>query len=152
MQRRSIQIHQAHPERANEPLRLAFYFNGGLNSPDDVRRTAEASWRRAEADGIYPIYMIWPTGGFEAWAEDTWRVRNGRHLNEPHYVTGGFHVFGDVLSGLGRTPDAWIGSFQEFADAGFGLGSPEFMLRPTDDERRVLEWRYHRRPQCCLQR
>jgi hypothetical protein len=127
-----------HPERGSEPLRIAFYFNGGLNSPDAVRRTAEVSWRRAEADGIYPIYMIWPTGGFEAWREDTTRVRNGRHLNEPHYVTGAFHVFGDVLSGLGRTPDAWTGSFEEFANAGYGLGSPEFMLRPTDDKRRVL--------------
>ena len=127
-----------HPERADEPLRLAFYFNGGLNSPAAVRGTAAASWRQAEADGVYPIYMIWPTGGFSTWAEDTTRVRNGRHLNRPNYVTGGFHVFGDVLSGIGRTPDAWTGSFEEFADAGFGLGSPEFTLRPTDDERRVL--------------
>jgi hypothetical protein len=127
-----------HPQRRSEPLRIAFYFNGGLNSPDAVRRTAEVSWRRAEADGIYPIYMIWPTGGFEAYREDTTRVRNGLHLKEPQYVTGAFHVFGDVLSGLGRTPDAWTGSFEEFANAGYGLGSPEFMLRPTDDERRVL--------------
>lgn len=128
-----------HPERAAEPLRLAFYFNGGLNSPTEVRNTAAASWRQAEADGVYPIYMIWPTGGLATWWEDTTRVRNGRHLSRPNYLTGGFHVAGDLLTGIGRTPDAWTGSFQELAGSGFGLGSPDFMVRPTDEEMRVLD-------------
>ena len=71
-----------HPERAEEPLRLAFYFNGGLNDRDAVVSTAADSWEDAKADGIYPIYMIWPTGGYEAWTEDTLHVRNGRHLKK----------------------------------------------------------------------
>lgn len=127
-----------HPERAAEPLHLAFYFNGGLISAAEARNTAAASWRQAEADGVYPIYMIWPTGGFASWWEDTTRVRNGRHLSSPNYVTSGFRILGDLLTGIGRTPDAWIGSFQEFAASGFGLGSPELMLRPTDEEMRIL--------------
>jgi hypothetical protein len=127
-----------HPERAAEPLRLVFYFNGGLTSPIEVRNVAAASWREAEADGVYPIYMIWPTGGFESWWEDATRIRNGRHLNRPAYLTAGFRIFGDLLTGIGRTPEAWVSSFQEFAASGFGLGSSDFMLRPTDEEMRVV--------------
>lgn len=127
-----------HPERMAEPLRLAFYFNGGLSSPTEARNTAAASWRQAEADGVFPIYMIWPTGGFESWWEDTTRVRNGRHLSSPNHVTSGFRILGDLLTGIGRTPDTWIGSFQEFAASGFGHGSRDFMLRPADEDMRVL--------------
>jgi pimeloyl-ACP methyl ester carboxylesterase len=129
-------------EERNMPLCLVFYFNGGLNSKHQIMRTAAMTYRDIENERMYPIYMIWPTGGFESYREDVTRVWAGRlnewpnesdDWNEPEdwttVLTTPLRPASDLLRGFASTPAAWATSFSEFYGTGFGFGREAYMMK-----------------------
>lgn len=106
-------------------LKMMFYFNGGLNGQDDVLTTALDSFHRAEADHVFPVYMVWPTGARSTYLEDVGRVRNGRYTQADDYATASTipaRPATDLLRGFAGTPAAWGSSLTEYWNAGIGFG------------------------------
>ena len=112
-------------------LKMSFYFNGGLNTREDARKVAVDTYRLAEADRIFPVYMIWPTGGLRSYAEDVGQVRNGRwtRIQEPGtLITDPLRPPSDLIVGLGNTPAAWATSLNQLGKTSFGVGNRAFSL------------------------
>lgn len=112
-------------------LKLVFYFNGGLNTPEAAVGTAAASYRQAEKDELYPIYMVWPTGALGTYGEDLGHVRSGRYaeLDDPWTLSSApLRPASDLARGIAGTPAAWGGSVREFWQSGFGLGNGAYSL------------------------
>lgn len=111
-------------------LKLLVYFNGGLNSSEDAIRTAFETYRQAEADEIYPIYMVWPTGAPGSYGEDVLKVRAGRWTPRtlPTLATVPVRPVSDLLRGLASTPAAWATSYYEFHRTSFGFGNEAYSM------------------------
>ena len=103
-------------------------------------RTAATTYQDIEKDGLYPIYMIWPTGDVQSYSEDMVRVRSGQLNNWPWddwpkleswqtISTSLVRPASDLLRGLASTPAAWGTSFLEFYRTGFGFGRDEYMMK-----------------------
>lgn len=124
-----------HPE-VDSRLKLAFYFNGGLNAREDAIVTAAQSYRQAEHDGFYPIYMVWPTGALRTYGEDMAQVRAGRFTpwQDPWTLSGTpLRPASDLARGIAGTPAAWGVSAHEFWQTGFGFGNDAFSMAGDKD-------------------
>jgi hypothetical protein len=114
------------------PLKLVFYFNGGLNTKRVVMESAAGSYRLIEDDEMYPIYMVWPTGGRQSYLEDVTRVRAGRLTkwsNPSTLASTPVRPASDLLRGLASTPAAWATSAFELYQTGFGIGSEAYTMK-----------------------
>jgi hypothetical protein len=113
-------------------LKLVFYFNGGLNGRDDVLRTAWDSYRQMDDEGVFPIYMIWPTGALGTYREDVFNIRSGRRT-KPYdpttLATSPVRTLLDFIRGIAATPQAFGTSVIEFKNTGFGLGSERYTVK-----------------------
>lgn len=122
---------------AEDPVfKLAFYFNGGLNTQKSVLGTAWDSYRLAEQDGVFPVYMIWPTGGLSAYGEDLLHVRNGRWMeaDDPVAMAGvPLRPVSDLLRGLAATPAAWGSSMVEYWRAEIGRGRAGYLMDGNEE-------------------
>ena len=120
-------------EEREPVLQLLVYFNGGLNDREDAVQTAADSYRQAEADGFYPLYMVWPTGALRTYGEDVAQVRQGRWTpwQNPWTLAGTpLRPPTDLIRGIASTPAAWGTSFRSFAETGFGLGTQAYAVAP----------------------
>jgi hypothetical protein len=121
---------------SDRPLRLVFYFNGGLNKRSVVTESAGSTYRQIEKDGMYPIYMIWPTGGRQSYGEDVTRVRAGRLTKWYNWSTLSstpVRPLSDLLRGIASAPAAWATSFYEFSQTSFN--SEAYMMK--------RDWKLH---------
>ncbi len=136
--------------RANpdNPPRLLFYFNGGLNSQADVEAQAESQVPCMMADGYYPVFFVWDTGFFNSYGEQVTHVWNGFYSNDWYtYPQAPFRVGSDVVSGIAHAPLDLMVEGQRFSNALFRepkcslrvRGAPsycrdKFIGKPDDDE------------------
>ena len=120
----------------DKPLKIAFYFNGGLNKKSAVTEMAGSTYRKIEDAGVYPVYMIWPTGGPQSYGEDVLRVRAGRltkWYNWSTWPSTPVRPLSDLLRGIASAPAAWATSFYEFSQTSFN--SKSYMMK--------RDWKLH---------
>ena len=82
-------------------------------------------YRWIEDDEMYPVYMVWPTGGPQSYVEDVTRVRAGRLTkwsNPSTLASTPVRPASDLLRGLASAPAVWATSAFELYQTGFGIG------------------------------
>ncbi len=127
-QKKWIEARQGEPAPV---LKLVFYFNGGLNGREDVLRTALGSYEQMDNEGVFPIYMVWPTGAWGTYWEDVGNIRSGRRTKWSDLGTAPtipVRPLLDFVRGLAATPQALGTSFVEFQKSHLGLGSEQYTV------------------------
>ncbi|MDH3662861.1 MAG: hypothetical protein OEU92_23015 [Alphaproteobacteria bacterium] len=125
-------------EASEQPLDIMLYFNGGLNSKNAVLTTAFDRYQHVLEDGVYPIYMTWPTGAFDTYVEDWLHVRAGRYTSTFDWATFAsvpVRPLNDLLLGVAATPAAWTTSAVEIGRSTFDSGASGFRVRKDSDLR-----------------
>ena len=103
-----------HEQRAlNKDTQLLMYFNGGLNKPEDLLEQAHKQIPQMLEHGYYPIFMVWPTGGFDSYMEQVLRARNGRLISSKRWAAP-LYVLGDLGQGIARAPINYANQFGRF--------------------------------------
>ncbi len=107
----------AHAFQRSRMTDLLFYFNGGLNKPTDIISREERDRGQIEKDGLFPVFMAWPTDGVRSYVEQTYRVHNGYYDLDAHPVRGTLSIFADMLEGMARAPTQWSDNLGRFRDS-----------------------------------
>jgi hypothetical protein len=106
---------------------LLLYFNGGLNTPQDViDRSVEQGPRMRDA-GYYPLFMAWPTGPTTSYFEQVYQTNNGRYSEERQPLTGSLRFASSLLVGIARAPADWVYNVRRFNDT-IGHTTCEFVV------------------------
>lgn len=90
------------------PVRVVFYFNGGLNQEEHVIDQAANQIPCMLADGIFPVFFIWDTNGIRSYFEQAFYVRDGQLERERQNLTGAAYMLGDIIEGIGRAPSDYF--------------------------------------------
>lgn len=98
-----------------QPGKLLFYFNGGLNRREDMRWKACEQVPLMLKDGIFPVFMIWPTSFFRSYGDQIGYIRNGKRVGfRP--LTAPFYVIRDLGRGIFLTPTNSLSEFNRWVE------------------------------------
>ncbi|TMP02100.1 hypothetical protein CWC11_19715 [Pseudoalteromonas sp. S3178] len=103
------------------PIKLLFYFHGGLNSHDDSDARMESqvefikkglSKGRYDANDLpsteywqYPIYVSWPSSALSAYGEHLFDLREGRRVAPSlSYFSSPIILIEDLVTSIGELP------------------------------------------------
>lgn len=95
------------------PNGIMLYFNGGMNTPEDVIAQAGRQRQAIEDDGYFPVFMVWPTAPVGSYFEQIYRTTNGIY-SDPLVATGTGRLGTDMLIGAARAPSDWMFNAQRF--------------------------------------
>src|SRR5690242_10904782 len=84
-----------------------------------------------EADGFYPIFMIWPTGPFDTYFEQVYKTNNGRYYYQPQPALGTLRMISDGLQGIARAPADWIYNTRRYYEAIIAEKCEFFVVDPA---------------------
>ncbi len=83
--------------------KIILYFNGGLNTSATVRAQAIRQVPCMIKDGYFPVFMVWHTGAWETYREQTAFVNNGRAKDRFDFIGFLPKLIGDVGQGGARS-------------------------------------------------
>lgn len=112
-----------HPPSGRVVRRLLVHVHGGMNSGEASRARAVDTLRRIEfekgADWSYPIFLTWPSGGFDSLGEHLFELRFGSHLNPSlGYPVSPVVIANDLLQGVARSPNTVLTMLANDAQVG----------------------------------
>lgn len=90
------------------PVRVVFYFNGGLVARERVMQQAARQVPCMLSDGVYPVFMVWDTELWRSYGEQAFLLRDGHLSPRTGYAGGALTVVGDAIEGLGRAPSTYV--------------------------------------------
>ncbi len=112
--------------------RILVYVHGGLNTSDSSLETSDQLAKDILAEGNhetrehdkpsdwhYPIFVTWPSGFFETYAEHLGQLRQGRHSRLLGYPSSPYYFVRDVASGVVNAPQSLM--YQGTTDTALGL-------------------------------
>jgi hypothetical protein len=99
---------------AKTPFRLLLSIHGGLVGETAAVEQAKAHLPLMRADGVYPVFLNWHTGGVNSYGDQVVFVRNGERIDNAggfaraaHVAATPLHVATDIAEGLVRAPVQW---------------------------------------------
>jgi pimeloyl-ACP methyl ester carboxylesterase len=89
-------------------VKLMVYVHGGLNTFGDTDDRVDSAARIMSdtLDWHYPVFLSWPSNGPGAWAENTFRIREGRKTKSAWLgiATSPFLIISDILGFVANYP------------------------------------------------
>ncbi len=103
-----------------QKIKLIIFIHGGLNTRSTAANRARQQIEQIVADGAYPIFLNWHSGGYSSYLDQVSHVRQGRRINTRpapddssnwsflQILAMPLYVIADVFGGVGRAPGSWI--------------------------------------------
>lgn len=110
---------------------ILLYFNGGLNSINEVLIKAATQYQFMRQDDYFPIFMIWPTGLTDTYVEQAYHVINGVRYDDAQTITGTGRIVTDFAVGLAHLFGDWTYSTRRFFNAYWNMPC-EYLVYDTN--------------------
>ncbi len=96
-----------------QPPRAVVFIHGGMNPYGDskLRLTDTVLMSALAASNCYPIFVVWNSGPFSAYAEHLFLVRQGEVHPVMGPITSPFILASDLLRGIARLPTTLFGRY-----------------------------------------
>ncbi|MGE0742940.1 MAG: hypothetical protein AB7O98_16510 [Hyphomonadaceae bacterium] len=111
------QIQARVAESGDEPVRLLIYAHGGMVFHEDAVLDAESLAPAMMADGYTPLFLIWTSDPFTSYGNRLCCVMDGHEEPIWQGYFAPVRVIGDLISGVGRAPEAYGKQFLRFVDS-----------------------------------